>query len=136
MRVTEQRKFPSLIRDFVLAHGGRIVEKNTVFADNGERIRSWDLDIPTQAGILQVRPMEDWVACRFEDVERARSVLPEDERLNRLNQHSGKWNHHFYDHDEADTAAAHFGGALRRILPEDANALEINHADPGGQAGL
>lgn len=49
-----------------------------------------------------------WIACRFEDVARAREVLgvkPHD-NSGRLNCYSGKWNFHYYvgaaEHEVAD----------------------------------
>lgn len=49
----------------------------------------WQIDTP--AGLLQISPYEDWVACRFEDVEQAKAMV----YYGQLNPYSGKWNWHF-----------------------------------------
>jgi len=49
----------------------------------------WQLD--TIGGLLDIKPYEDWVACRFDDVERANEQI----HFGQLNRYSGKWNWHF-----------------------------------------
>jgi hypothetical protein len=44
--------------------------------------------LQTKAGPLFVSIKDDWLACLFEDVARARAAVPGE----RLNPHSGKWN--------------------------------------------
>lgn len=46
----------------------------------------------TQAGFVDIHPMDDDVCCRFEDVARAVTLLGTDD-VN-LNSRSGKWNFH------------------------------------------
>ena len=58
-------------------------------ATQGNACYPWQLH--TVAGVLRLRVMEDWLACRFDDVERAKSVVGP----GRLNPYSGKWNWHF-----------------------------------------
>jgi hypothetical protein len=49
----------------------------------------WQLD--TVGGLLDISPYDAWVACRFDDVERAKAHV----RSGNLNPYSGKWNWHF-----------------------------------------
>jgi len=44
--------------------------------------------IETKAGQLSVRIYNDWLACRFDDVARAKNTVPSGS----LNPFSGKWN--------------------------------------------
>ena len=64
----------------------------------------WLLRIETAAGALDLCPQDNWLACRFVDVTRAKEVLGSDPRLNPF---SGKWNFH---PERADAAAV---GAIR-----------------------
>jgi hypothetical protein len=45
---------------------------------------------------LCVRPFDDWIACQWEDVATAKTVLPY-RHDDRLNPFSGKWNFHYGD---------------------------------------
>lgn len=73
-----------LVVDYVLAHGGRWYRQGD---------EATGLILPTVIGILHVAPIRDWIACRWEDVERAREYFGVT-RLSehRLNPYSGKWN--------------------------------------------
>jgi hypothetical protein len=63
--------------------------------------------IETTAGELSVRIYEDWLACRFDDVARAKKIAP----WGSLNPFSGKWNWM-----GLDTLPA-FEQAISRIMP-------------------
>jgi hypothetical protein len=54
--------------------------------------------INTVAGPLRVRPMDDWLACHFEDIPAAIKHLPTHDCGGHLNPYSGKWNWHWFDH--------------------------------------
>jgi hypothetical protein len=54
----------------------------------------YDYTVATVAGILHVTVYDNWIACRFEEPERAKAISD-----TRLNPHSGKWNHHYDDAD-------------------------------------
>lgn len=71
--------------------------------------------IETKAGMLRVTPYEDWIATRFDDPARAKSVLGDEVRW--LNPHSGKWNFHFHDDDISTFALTYFTQCLEPILP-------------------
>jgi hypothetical protein len=67
------------------------------------------------AGPLTVTPYGSWVACRFDDVERAKRDLPEGAKA-RLNPHSGKWNFQDWPWDiPVETALAEFKEAFSQI---------------------
>ncbi len=70
----------------------------------------WQLD--TIAGLLDIRPYDDWIACRFDDVERAKAQVSS----GCLNRYSGKWNWHFVDPTAVDVAC--FIGELTRLIPD------------------
>ncbi|GIK74398.1 MAG: hypothetical protein BroJett021_33860 [Chloroflexota bacterium] len=54
-----------------------------------ERQSGWEMD--SIAGLMEIYPYDDWVACRFRDPDRANQVI----RFGTLNRCSGKWNWHF-----------------------------------------
>jgi hypothetical protein len=56
----------------------------------------WQLD--TVAGILNITPYDNWVACRFDEVQRANQTIG----FGTLNRYSGKWNWHFDKPTRAD----------------------------------
>jgi len=68
----------------------------------------WQLD--TRAGLLELHPYEDWVACRFDDVERAKATV----YFGALNPYSGKWNWHFVKPDAVDVE--YFVSQVSRLL--------------------
>ncbi len=77
--------------------------------------------IETRAGSLLIHPYADeidfWIACRFEDVSRAREVLGVKpyQVSGRLNPYSGKWNFHYYV-GAAEAEVADFVRQLEVIL--------------------
>ena len=82
-------------------------------ATPGDRCYPWRL--MTLAGVLHLRPLEDWLACRFQDVQAAKQVVGRD----RLNRYSGKWNWHFTDPttDDLENLRRH----LHSLLPVDSS---------------
>jgi hypothetical protein len=71
--------------------------------------------VETRAGRLRVTCYGDWLACRFDDVDRAKALLPHGPG-ERLNSYSGKWNFHF-GRITAEEALAAFRAELEPILP-------------------
>lgn len=57
-----------------------------------------ELTLQTLAGPMRVHPYDTWMACRFEDVERAKKLSP----AGSLNPFSGKWNWHYTKPGEND----------------------------------
>ena len=61
-------------------------------------------ELETKAGKLTISPSGNWLACCFEDPDRAvpflREWLPFE--LEVLNRHSGKWNFNFFGHPFQD----------------------------------
>lgn len=53
--------------------------------------RWYILRLETAAGPLDLCPQDNWLACRFVDVDRGKLLLRKDPRLNPF---SGKWNFH------------------------------------------
>lgn len=72
----------------------------------------------TVCGPLLVTPFGNWIACRFDDVELAKKVLPHGLQYDRLNPYSGKWN--FTDSCDAQFAGessfSSFKYELRKLL--------------------
>jgi hypothetical protein len=92
----ERERLTKLIRDFVMKlEGVSSVPDEWRLLVNGDRqVTEWEYKLQTAAGPLRVQPRGNWIACRFEDVERARKVLP-NVFQSRFNNHSGKWNFWF-----------------------------------------
>lgn len=84
-RAVQSVKLRGLIAAFVESRGGWGVPSH----DPKEPVREWVL--PTTLGPLRVSIVNDWIACRFLDVTRARRTLGSGLH-SRFNPHSGKWN--------------------------------------------
>jgi len=55
-------------------------------------------EIHTLGGRLRILLMDDWLACRFDDVEKAAKLFGITTiQQGRLNPYSGKWNWHWFD---------------------------------------
>ena len=81
--------------------------------------KAYEYAISTKLGTLQISVYLDWVACRFDDVDRAVAVIGP----HGMNPYSGKWNHHydvsyFQTQEMASRAVATFVADLSRFLPE------------------
>ena len=78
----------------------------------------YEYAVATVAGNLYVTVYDDWIACRFEEPERAKAISD-----TRLNPYSGKWNHHYDDAEFKSRRATqrcvdYFFIELDRYLPE------------------
>ena len=100
-------------------------------AEVGRRLETWgrpataiakhthEYAVATVAGNLYVTIYDDWIACRFEEPERAKAISD-----TRLNPYSGKWNHHYDDAEIQPTGPTtnlfvdYFFMELDRYLPE------------------
>jgi hypothetical protein len=81
--------------------------------------KAYEFVIITKMGTLQVSVYPDWIACRFDDVERAVAVIGR----HGMNPCSGKWNHlfdqsYFQSKEMASRAVATFEADLTRYLPD------------------
>ncbi len=81
--------------------------------------KAYEYAIITKMGPLQVSIYPDWVACRFDDVDRAVAIIGR----HGMNPYSGKWNHlfdvsYFQSKEMASRAVATFEADLSRYLPE------------------
>jgi len=90
--MTRAMRFNEAVESFIVSHGGIVL---------GKSIGSFELtqcgadhSIQTIAGELRITPHGTWIACRFEDIEAAKTILPFwPKRIEaRLNGFSGKWN--------------------------------------------
>ena len=79
---------------------------------------AYEYAVATVAGNLYVTVYDDWIACRFEEPERAKAAASDA----RLNPYSGKWNHH-YD-------AAEFKGRRTTRHCVDYFFMELDHYLP------
>jgi hypothetical protein len=71
--------------------------------------------VETIAGTLRVTIYEDWLACLFDDVAKARELVPRGD--GRLNVFSGKWNWHFILDQRIEDCVTAFWQGLRPLLP-------------------
>ena len=81
--------------------------------------------VATVAGNLYVTVYDDWIACRFEEPERAKAISD-----TRLNPYSGKWNHHYDDAEFKSRRTTrhcvdYFFMELDRYLPDPPEAREV-----------
>ena len=77
------------------------------------------LDLETRLGILHISLYGTWVACRFEDVDRACAELNPGklgQHHSHLNPHSGKWNIHFDHHWPVETRLQAFQQHVSRVI--------------------
>jgi hypothetical protein len=77
----------------------------------GTKSTYYEWAVETRAGMLSLTAYGHWIACRFEDVERAKVF-----GLGYLNPHSGKWNHH-YEIGAGEAELEDFKRQLGRLLP-------------------
>lgn len=97
-QVEWEKRFNALVDDYMRGLGAE--EKDPARPDfviaGCHEPTGADWRIQTKAGPLKVIAYGDWIACRFDDPQKAAVVLAEvGLGLVRLNRFSGKWNHHF-----------------------------------------
>jgi hypothetical protein len=81
------------------------------------------------AGELMCHPYENWLACRFTDVEKAKQVIGSGS----LNPFSGKWNWHFHKPGPADLVDLH--AKLSEVIELASERKEIlEHFNEGAKA--
>lgn len=100
-----QQRFKETLTDYIVAKGAQ-----------PSRFYQYELDTP--AGRLWISIYDDWIACRFDDVELGRQFTATCGRT--CNPYSGKWNFHFFNGHAAslkpDSAIAFFGFYLDQLL--------------------
>ena len=96
-RVKQEVAFNEQVITLALARGGTLDDS------------AWRTSVvlATPCGPLHVTPVDTWIACRFDDTEWARALIPHDPRLSR----SGKWNF-----DGGLKSLPWFDAALGRLL--------------------
>lgn len=110
-----QWKLVTLVREFVVTHGGMEVEPSEI-AGRGSRMA-----LQTICGTLHITPYGNWIACRFNDVEAAVARFGYHPSYGRLNPCSGKWNFHFAAVPAADALAEFEAEVLPLLLPVSAD---------------
>lgn len=85
------REVNAKVTAFILFNGGKQIGEPRTFEQ--EEIGP-EFSIQTIAGDLHVRSYGTWIACRFQDINAAKRILPfYPKNYNaRLNGFSGKWN--------------------------------------------
>ena len=88
--------------------------------------------LETNAGPLQITPLDGWVACKFKEVERAVDLLGSQS----INPHSGKWNWHYYN-VPANEAIKAFKLVLRMVadLPAEKCGKNSRCVEPQPRGG-
>lgn len=71
------KKFQKLATDTLVKLG---------FVPSGDSFMPWVIE--TKAGTLRASIQDDWLACKFDDVAKAKGLA----LSSRLNPYSGKWN--------------------------------------------
>jgi hypothetical protein len=82
------------------------------------RGEGYDLDrwrLQTPLGEMMIHPYENWIACRFEDVEAAFAWASKN-TLHLPNRYSGKWNWHWFDTPLDLKPEEEFQRMVRKIL--------------------
>lgn len=79
--------------------------------------RCTEYDITTRLGRLTVIPYKTWIACRFEDVDRAKKHFGKNLDVEvRFNPHTGKWNFTCFLDTSPDWGIAMFAWELSTVL--------------------
>lgn len=92
----------SLVRAFCLHNNGRPGANGSYSTECVEHMLS------TSAGDLRVAVVDDWIACQFQDFERAKSVLGVDH---------WKWNHGCGERDEAIRLFDYWTMRMESLIP-------------------
>src|SRR5262249_33990260 len=84
------------IEDYMVSVGASFVERDRLVRLTGPTgkeavVTSAVFGLDTNLGFLTVTPFGKWIACRWDEPERAKTFI----NTGRLNPYSGKWNFHF-----------------------------------------
>lgn len=88
-------RFNAQVIEIIVAKGA--VENNEGFLGR--------FKLETKGGMLLITPYGDWIACRFDDLKKAKAFV----RSGTLNLYSGKWNWH------GDDVIPHFERSLLEL---------------------
>jgi hypothetical protein len=120
MRKQEITSFAKLIGQNLLDQGATIIDcfQSTVIPKRGTvwLLETKKFSLETICGELHLIVYDGWIACRFQDIDRAKHELPTDLHA-ALNPYSGKWNHHYLDGWNLRDAVQDFHDMISRILP-------------------
>ena len=109
MKKATTKKRQGFYNSFKQAVTEYLISKGAVAAD------FYEFQIETTLGLLHVTPFDNWIATRFDDVDRAKAVLGSGRDV-RLNPCSGKWNFHFADGTPEVDALSFFATNLEPLL--------------------
>lgn len=103
----------ALVRRLTVGLPVHVEAHGIVSADGSiKALESWK--VPTIYGQLSIHPYENWIACRFSEVERLRRDGRDLDPA--PNFHSGKWNFHFGP-IAVPEQLPYFEHHLQKILP-------------------
>ena len=105
-QVKEYAAFKKTVGEFLLSIGATYNE-----------IKWYPYELQTPVGILSICPENNWLACRFADVEKAKTIKDSSFKAS-LNPYSGKWNFMVTCGNKLDGAMAltYFKLDLKRCL--------------------
>jgi hypothetical protein len=87
--------------------------------------RHEEYELATNIGVLKITPYDNWIACRFDDVEAAQLFCA-------CNKYSGKWNFHYSDDVATLSTASTIGdfmNEIERLLAYVPSAAMVAKAD-------
>ena len=76
--------------------------------------------VMTGAGALNLTIYDNWIACRFVDLDAAKHVLGD-----RINQYSGKWNHHYSFNNDVVSCIDNFRYEMNKIKTTEVKKLHV-----------
>jgi hypothetical protein len=94
------------VRKLLEERGAVLVEEHKEGPDSIIGYDYLRFELKTEAGKLLVHPSGNWLACRFEDPDRAKVFLSTWMNWGNLNPYSGKWNFHYFGADFQAALAA------------------------------
>ena len=109
-QLKEYADFKKAVGEFILSIGGTF-----------DPAKWYPYEIQTSVGVLSVSPADNWIACRFTDVERAKAAkINEQSYFASLNPFSGKWNFLVVNGDtnkfDGQTALSYFKSDVARCF--------------------
>ena len=120
----EHKVLLDLVSEYVFANGGSV--EAPAGAVDAVFETSWRMQLPTKLGKLCISVHDDWLACRFDDVERA--VRHFGSLPMRLNPNSGKWNWGCGERAPAPELFERWAQAVTVLLPLHPEGPRSNYA--------
>jgi len=92
----------------------------------------YDMVLPTVAGPMYCTVYDDWLACMFDDVARAKQVVTS----GRLNPFSGKWNWHYTKPGPAELVSLYRQLCTVAVVADGAAELQQQYEDSVALASI